>query len=88
MKIYHSITVIIYKKIMRYITFFTHPIHDWQKRYEALRASFVDPLPAQVAADRFGCILPGMSTSCDISLPPAKWTLPNRCPKEQPVAIG
>jgi hypothetical protein len=48
------ITVILYKKTMRDVTFFTHPIHDWQKRYEALRASFVDRLPAQAVADRFG----------------------------------
>jgi transposase len=39
---------------MRDATFFTHPIHDWQRRYEALRASFVDRLPAQAVADRFG----------------------------------
>jgi transposase len=35
-------------------TFFTHPLHVWQRRYEALRASFVDRLPAKVVADRFG----------------------------------
>ncbi len=35
-------------------TFFTHPVHDWQRRYEALRASFVDRLPALVVAERFG----------------------------------
>jgi len=34
--------------------FFTHPKLDWQRRYEALRASFVDRLPAKVVADRFG----------------------------------
>jgi transposase len=34
--------------------FFLHPVHDWQKRYEALRASFVERLPAKVIADRFG----------------------------------
>jgi len=34
--------------------FFLHPTHDWQRRYEALRASFVDRLPAKVVADRFG----------------------------------
>lgn len=48
------ITVILYKESMRDATFFTHPIHDWQRRYEALRASFVDRLPAQAVADRFG----------------------------------
>jgi hypothetical protein len=39
---------------MRDATFFTHPVHDWQRRYEALRASFVERLPATVVADRFG----------------------------------
>jgi len=35
-------------------TFFTHPHADWQRRYEALRASFVDRLPAAAVSDRFG----------------------------------
>jgi len=35
-------------------SFFTHPSADWQRRYEALRASFVDRLPAAAVADRFG----------------------------------
>jgi len=39
---------------MRDATFFTHPLSDWQRRYEALRASFVERLPAAVVADRFG----------------------------------
>lgn len=34
-------------------TFFTHPTCEWQRRYEALRASFVDRLPATIVADRF-----------------------------------
>jgi transposase len=34
--------------------FFLHPTHDWQRRYEALRASYVERLPAKVVADRFG----------------------------------
>lgn len=38
---------------MRDETFFTHPKADWQRRYEALRASFVDRLPAAAVADRF-----------------------------------
>ena len=46
--------VIEYKKCMADETFFLHPKHDWQRRYEALRASFVDRLPARVVADRFG----------------------------------
>jgi hypothetical protein len=48
------LTVMLYKLSMRDATYFTHPIHEWQKRYEALRASFVDRLPAKVVADRFG----------------------------------
>ncbi len=39
---------------MRDIKYFTHPQHDWQKRYEAIRASFVDRLPDKVTADKFG----------------------------------
>jgi hypothetical protein len=35
-------------------TFFTQPATGWQRRYEALRASFVERLPAQAVADRFG----------------------------------
>ena len=48
------ITVIFYKTFMRDEKFFLHPVHEWQRRYEALRASFVDRLPAKVVADRFG----------------------------------
>jgi hypothetical protein len=39
---------------MRDATFFTHPKADWQRRYEALRAAFVDRLPAAAIANRFG----------------------------------
>jgi len=39
---------------MRDATYFTHPVHDWQRRYEALRASLVERLPAKVVAERFG----------------------------------
>ena len=46
--------VIIYKNYMRDSSYFINPIHDWQRRYEALRASFVERLPAKVVADRFG----------------------------------
>src|SRR4030042_1814135 len=34
-------------------TFFPHPVADWQRRYEALRASFVERLPAYIVAERF-----------------------------------
>jgi len=36
------------------LSYFTHPKAEWQRRYEALRASFVDRLPAKVVADQFG----------------------------------
>ena len=39
---------------MRDATFFTKPEADWQRRYEALRASFVDRIPDQLVAERFG----------------------------------
>ena len=38
---------------MKDATFFTHPVTDWQRRYEALRASFVERLPAYIVAERF-----------------------------------
>jgi len=39
---------------MRDITYFIQPAHGWRRRYEALRASFVERMPAQAVADRFG----------------------------------
>jgi len=39
---------------MRDATYFTRPAHDWQRRYEALRASLVERLPAKLVAERFG----------------------------------
>jgi len=39
---------------MRDIDFFMHPKSNWQRRYEALRASFVERLSDAVVADRFG----------------------------------
>jgi len=39
---------------MRDYTFFTKPTAKWQRRYEALRSSFVDKLPAKAVADKFG----------------------------------
>jgi transposase len=35
-------------------SFFTRPIAGWQRRYEALRASFVERLPAATVGRRFG----------------------------------
>jgi len=40
--------------LMADASFFTHPSGDWQRRYEALRASFVERLPAHIVAERFG----------------------------------
>ncbi|MBT4526393.1 MAG: transposase [Deltaproteobacteria bacterium] len=34
--------------------FFLRPTSEWQRRYEALRASFVERLPAKAVADRYG----------------------------------
>lgn len=39
---------------MRDLKYFTHPKHEWQKRYEAMRASFVERLPDKEVADKFG----------------------------------
>jgi transposase len=39
---------------MRDQKYFTQPTFEWQRRYEALRASFVERLPNRVVADRFG----------------------------------
>jgi transposase len=44
----------VYKIFMQDEKYFLHPVHDWQRRYEALRASFVERLPAKVVAERFG----------------------------------
>jgi transposase len=48
------LTVILYKISMRDATYFLNPINEWQKRYEALRTSFVDRLSATAVAERFG----------------------------------
>jgi transposase len=34
--------------------YFTHPTADWQRRYEVLRAAFVERLPDKLIAERFG----------------------------------
>ena len=52
------LTVMHYKYFMRDEKFFLHPRHNWQRRYEALRASFVDRLPAKVVAERFDYSVP------------------------------
>jgi hypothetical protein len=46
--------VIIYNFCMRDASFFTNPAIDWQRRYEALRAFFVERQPVKIVADRFG----------------------------------
>ena len=39
---------------MRDVSYFTHPLTVPQRRYEAMRAFFVDHLPAKIVAERFG----------------------------------
>jgi transposase len=39
---------------MRDASYFTHPVHDWQRRYETVRGAMVERLSAKVLADRFG----------------------------------
>jgi hypothetical protein len=39
---------------MRDAKFFTHPEFEWQRRYEALRAMFVERMPHKAVADKFG----------------------------------
>ncbi len=46
--------IILYKGFMSTASWFLHPKFDWQRRYEALRASFVDRLPAKAVAEHFG----------------------------------
>lgn len=48
------ITVTQYNDCMPDAKFFTSPISEWQRRYEALRASFVERIPAPIVAKRFG----------------------------------
>jgi transposase len=48
------LTVNTYNAGVRDASFFTHPKANWQRRYEALRAAFVDRLPAAAIAERFG----------------------------------
>ena len=39
---------------MRDASYFTNPTADWQRRYEAIRAAYVDRLPDRLIAERFG----------------------------------
>jgi hypothetical protein len=39
---------------MRDANFFTKPVDKWQRKFEALRASFVERLPDHIVAERFG----------------------------------
>lgn len=36
------------------VSFFKNPVHAWQRRYEALRASLVERQPDRIVAERFG----------------------------------
>lgn len=44
----------LYKNSMNDEKYFLYPTHDWQRRYEAMRASFIERLPAKIVAERFG----------------------------------
>jgi transposase len=71
---------------MRDATFFTRPITGWQRRYEALRASFVERLPDQLVAERFGFSVGYLRVmrhqfrhgKVDFSEPPAEGSSPRR----------
>ncbi len=39
---------------MNNASYFLHPKHEWQRRYETLRACFIDRLPDKAIAARFG----------------------------------
>jgi transposase len=39
---------------MKDASFFNNPVHDWQRRYEALRSFFVDRLSNKAIADKYG----------------------------------
>ena len=41
--------------------YFAHPKSPGQKQYEALRAFYIDNLPARVVADRFGYTVPSFN---------------------------
>lgn len=71
---------------MKDATFFTRPVADWQRRYEALRASFVERLPDQLVAERFGFSIGYLRVmrhqfrhgKVDFSEPPAEGSAPRR----------
>ena len=46
--------VFFYNSNMRDASFFLHPASQWQRRYEALRALFVERQPPKVVAQRYG----------------------------------
>jgi len=51
--VFDFLCVSAYNNIMRDASYFLHPARHWQKRYEALRAIFVERLPLRVVAQRF-----------------------------------
>src|SRR4030042_2669844 len=48
-----SITAILYIGCVNDARFFNQPRLQWQRRYEALRCSFVERLPVRIVAERF-----------------------------------
>jgi transposase len=71
---------------MRDATYFTKPLSSWQRKYEALRACFVERKPAELVAERFGFSTGYVRLLChlfrhgkiDISEPIAEGKVPRR----------
>ena len=72
-------------RLMRDASFFINPIHDWQRRYEALRAIIVDRLPNQIVANKYG-YTQGYIRYCVINSAPVKLIFSNLSQKESPDA--
>ena len=68
---------------MRDATYFTQPIHEWQRRYEALRASFVDRLPPE-SSRTASAIQPGYVHLLRHQFTTARSTSPNPFRKARP----
>ena len=57
---HHNIYIFMAKQIDPY-RYFAHPTSPGQKQYEALRAFYLDNLPARVVAERFGYTVPSLN---------------------------
>ena len=56
----YNIYIFMAKQINPY-RYFAHPTSPGQKQYEALRAFYLDNLPARVVAERFGYTVPSLN---------------------------